>query len=64
MYGASFVAEKGVDAYAVKYFASFIQGLGYKKIINKSDGEHSIVALKEKAAKEAGVEAISKEASA
>jgi len=62
MYGATFVQEKGLDPYAIKYFSSFIQSLGYKKIINKSDGEHSIVALKEKAAKEAGVEAISKEA--
>ena len=51
-----------VDPYAVEYFSSFLQGLGYKKIINKSDGEHSIVALKEKAAKEAGIESISKEA--
>ena len=48
MYGATFVSEKGLDAYAVKYFTSFIQGLGYKKIIIKSDGEHSIVALKER----------------
>lgn len=31
MYGATFVSEKGVDPYAVKYFSSFIQGLGYKK---------------------------------
>ena len=58
MHGATFVSEKGVDPYAVKYFSSFIQALGYKKIVNKSDGERSIAALKEMAAKQAGVESI------
>ena len=62
MYAATFVQEKGLEPYAIKYFSSFIQSLGYRKLIVRSDGEHSIVALKEKACKEAGVEFISKEA--
>ena len=58
---ATFVQSKGVDAYAVKFFSAFLETAGYKKVVNKSDGEHSIVALKARAAQECGVEALPQE---
>jgi hypothetical protein len=46
----------------VKFFKNFVTHLGYKKYLNCSDGEHSIVALKAKVASEiAEVEAIPRE---
>ena len=42
----SFVQAKGLDPYAVKFTAMFLQSTGYRNIVNKSDGEPSIVALK------------------
>ena len=53
---ATFVDAKGPTPYAVKFMANFIKHLGYRRAVFKSDGEHSIVAMKEQAAKEAGVE--------
>ena len=53
---ATFVPSKGTDAYAIKFFAGFIDSTGYRKIINKSDGEHSIVALKHEAAKQSALQ--------
>ena len=44
----SFVPAKGLDPYALKFMASFLQSTGYRNIVNKSDGEPSIVALKMK----------------
>ena len=43
--GASFVPAKGADTFAVKFFASFLQRMGHGKVLNKSDGEPSLVAL-------------------
>ena len=61
MVGATFVPAKGLDPYAVKYTVAFLKSLGYKRAVLKSDGEPAIVALKEHAAKEAGVEFVSEE---
>ena len=58
---ATFVDAKGPTPYAVKFMANFIKHLGYRRAVFKSDGEHSIVALKEQAAKEAGVENVPQE---
>ena len=44
----SFVQAKGLDPYAIKFTAMFLQSAGYRNIVNKSDGEPSIVALKTK----------------
>lgn len=52
---ASFVPAKGVNPYAIKFFSAFIESTGFRRIMNKSDGEHSIVALKKRAAEAAGV---------
>lgn len=62
MNGATLVLEKGLVPNAIKYLTSIIHGLGYRKLIVRSDSEHSIVALKEKTANDAVVEAIWKEA--
>ena len=53
---ATFVDAKGPTPYAVKFFANFLKHLDYRRAVMMSDGEHSIVALKEQAAREAGVE--------
>ena len=54
--------NKGVTAYGVKFFSRFIEQTGVKRFINKSDGEHAMVALKQAAARASpGVEAISRE---
>ena len=44
---ARVVPQKGVHAYAVKNLAADIALLGHPEIVLKSDGEPSIVALKE-----------------
>ncbi len=44
----SVVHAKGLDRYAIKFTAMFLQSTGYRNIVNKSDGEPSIVALKTK----------------
>ena len=44
----SFVQAIGLDPYAVKFTAMFLHSTGYRNIVNKSDGEPSIVALKTK----------------
>ena len=46
---------KGPTPYAVKFFANFLKHLGYRRAVMMSDGEHSIVALKEQAAREAQI---------
>ena len=55
---ATFVDAKGPT---VKFFANFLKHLGYWRAVMMSDGEHSIVALKEQAAREAGVENVPQE---
>ena len=44
--GAWVVPEKGEHLYAVKMLVTFIDELGYKKIILKSDQEAAILNLK------------------
>ena len=61
MVRATFVPAKGRDPYAIKYTTAFLRSLGYKRVVLKSDGEPAIVALKEHAAKEAGLEFVSEE---
>ena len=58
---AAFVDAKCPTPYAVKFFANFLKHLGYRRAVMMSDGEHSIVALKEQAAREAGVENVPQE---
>ena len=45
----------------MKFLANFLKQLGVDKAVMKSDGEHSIVALKDAAAKAATIEAIPEE---
>ena len=61
MVAATFVDSKGVTPYAVKFAAAFLKNLGYRKVVLKSDGEHSIMALKEAAAREAAIESVPEE---
>ena len=42
MFAATFVDSKGATPYAVKFAAAFLKNLGYRRIVLKSDGEHSI----------------------
>ena len=58
---ATFVDAKGATPYAVKFLANFLKQLGVDKAVMKSDGEHSIVALKDAAAKAPTIEAIPEE---
>ena len=44
----SFVLRKGVDGFAIKLAAALMKRKGHEKIVNRSDGEHSIVLLKKK----------------
>ena len=61
--GATFVEKKGVNNYARQYFADFVKSTGYRNIVNKSDGEPAIVALKNQAVAdvEPQIEAIAQE---
>ena len=61
MVAATFVDSKGATPYAVKFAAAFLKNLGYRKVVLKSDGEHSIMALKEAAAREAAIESVPEE---
>ena len=58
---ATFVDAKGAARYTVKFLAIFLKRLGIDKAVMKSDGEHSIVALKDAAAPGATIEAIAEE---
>ena len=58
---ASYVPAKGQDPYAVKFMGGVFKRLGYRKIVNKSDGERALVALKAKAAEFAGIDAVPRE---
>ena len=42
-------------------FENFLKSTGYKRVINKSDGEPGMVSLKTKAVAQAGVEAVPQE---
>ena len=48
--------SKDATPYAVKFAAAFLKNLGYRKVVLKSDGEHSIMALTEAAAREAAID--------
>ena len=61
MVAATFVDSKGATPYAVKFAAAFLKNLSYRKVVLKSDGEHSIMALKEAAAREAAIESVPEE---
>jgi len=58
---ASFVPEKGCETFAVKWFGAFLLRMGHAEVVNKSDGEPAIKALKQKAAEEVGVVSIPEE---
>ena len=58
---ASLVPEKGRNNYAIKFFSTFIKRMGHREIVNRSDGEHALVALKTEAAKQAEVAAVPEE---
>ena len=47
---ATFLESKGNTPYGVKFFENFLRSTGYKRVINKSDGEPGMVSLKTKAA--------------
>jgi hypothetical protein len=53
--------KKAITRSNVKVLSNFFKALGYNRIINKSDNEPAIVALKTAAAREAGIEAVPKE---
>ena len=55
---ASFVPEKGCDPCAAKRFGSFLQRMGHTEVVNKSDGEPAIKALKKKADENVGIVSI------
>ena len=51
---ATCLEQKGLTQYGVKFFARFIQQTGARRLINMSDGEHTMKSLKDSAAKAAG----------
>ncbi|CAK0830015.1 unnamed protein product [Prorocentrum cordatum] len=46
-YAATAVPQKGVHPYPVKFFAGYLKELGWKRYVSRSDGERSLVALKQ-----------------
>jgi hypothetical protein len=46
-HGATAVPNKGRCDYATSYLHAFIRGLGYKKVVFRSDNERSLLALLE-----------------
>eukprot|EP00959_Pyramimonas_sp_CCMP1952_P264613 5532666-Pyramimonas_sp.AAC.1 len=46
-YAATAVPQKGVHPYPVKFFAGYLKELGWKRYVGRSDGERSLVALKQ-----------------
>ncbi|CAK0892634.1 unnamed protein product [Prorocentrum cordatum] len=46
-YAATAIPRKGVHLFNIKFFAGAVKELGWKKMVSKSDGEHSLVALKQ-----------------
>ena len=44
-HAATFVQHKGRDAYAVSYLTAWVKGLGYRKVVFKSDNERALLAL-------------------
>ena len=59
---ATALEQKGLTQYGVLFFARFVQQTEVRRFINASDGEHSMKALKDAAAKDCeGVEAIPRE---
>eukprot|EP00959_Pyramimonas_sp_CCMP1952_P163960 3428093-Pyramimonas_sp.AAC.1 len=49
IYAASAIPKKGVEPYSVRFYAGALKELGWKKCILQSDGELSLVALKQAA---------------
>ena len=58
---ASYVPEKGQHRFGLKFFSNFLKRMGHRKVINRSDGEPALVALKTRAAEDANVEMIPEE---
>ena len=58
---AHMMPRKGPDEYATSRIAQDIRGLGYRKIILKSDQEPAIVALKDSVSAATGIEVIPEE---
>ena len=46
-HAATFVPMKGRDAYALSYLVGWIRGLGYKRLVCRSDNERALLALLE-----------------
>ena len=46
-YAATAIPRKGVHLFNIKFFAGVVKELGWKRMVSKSDGEHSLVALKQ-----------------
>eukprot|EP00975_Prorocentrum_lima_P035320 7418074-Prorocentrum_lima.AAC.1 len=44
---ATALPQKGLTAFAVKFFARFLEETGVRRFINHSDNEPAILALKE-----------------
>ncbi len=44
-HAASFVKAKGRDPYALAYVTSFVHGLGYKRVVFRSDNEPALLAM-------------------
>ena len=58
---ATFLEAKGNTPYGQKFFENFLLSTGYKRVINKSDGEPAMVSLKTKAIESAGIEGVPQE---
>ena len=56
--------RKSTTSYNVRVMGKFLSTLGYQRIVNKSDGEPAMIALKALAAKHAQVEAVPQESPA
>ena len=44
-HAATFVQSKGRDAYALSFLVAWVRGLGYKRLVCRSDNERSLLAL-------------------
>ena len=61
---AHFVQHKGVNEWAVKVLRRFIEKLGDKKVLVRSDQEPAILALREEVEKHTHVEIVDEESKA
>ena len=61
---AHYVVKKGVNPYSIKLLKMFIERLGYKKMLYKTDQESSVTALLAEVAKPTHVQLVPEEAKA